>query len=428
MPLGLSFKQNSLYNYGGISPNKLVTYISTYNPLYYSNTGGYFGTGSTVYDLSPNKNNFTLNNTYSYSGGISFPGTNGYLVSNNLINYFSSFNTQTQELWFKNAYYNESGTNGVLLNEWGANAPNANWYYSQAEIIGQTGYIGVWNGSIVKIPVGKFIDGDWHCLSWKYDGTTLSGFVDGIKTNTINTSRQTPPNLYVGIAAGNTTNMGNGSYYKGLIGSYKLYNRVLNDNEVTQNYNYEKQFFINGITINGTLAGPNFAPYSSTNTQSPTNAPCWQLFYSNTSFSFTGVSQYVNTNGSNSWTWYYTLAPSAGSLNFSSSTVTTIGSDSRSYIANNFYTASVTRTNVPAGYYFMVGCQGGPYYKVFNSAPKDYLVNINGSYRYTIKNTCYWRTHGSVDQTMNIPTQIGGSGTYNAPNRTIWCIGLAGIN
>ena len=258
MPLGLSFKQNSLYNYGGISPNKLVSYISTYNPLYYSSTGGYFGTGSTVYDLTINKNNFTLNNSYSYSGGISFPGTNGYLVSGDLINYFSSFNSQTQEIWFKNAYYNESGTNGVLLNEWGANAPNTSWYYSQIEFIGQTGYIGVWNGAISKIPVGKFIDGGWHSITWKYDGTTLHGYVDGVKTNTITSSRTTPPNFYVGIAGGDNTNMGNGGYFKGLIGSYKLYNRILTDSEILQNYNYEKRFFTRSVRVN--IIGPGEDP------------------------------------------------------------------------------------------------------------------------------------------------------------------------
>jgi hypothetical protein len=255
MPLGLSFKQNSLYNYGGISPNNLVSYISTYNPVYYSNTGGYFGTGSTVYDLTVNKNNFTLNNTYSYSGGISFPGTNGYLVSGDLINYFPSFNSQTQEIWFKNAYYNESGTNGVLLNEWGTSTPNTlPWYYSQIEFIGQTGYIGVWNGLINKIPVGKFIDGNWHCISWKYDGSTLHGYVDGIKTNTLSSGRTTPPNFYVGIAATDATNMGNGNYFKGLVGSYRLYNRSLTDSEILQNYNYEKQFFVRTVRVN--VIGP----------------------------------------------------------------------------------------------------------------------------------------------------------------------------
>jgi hypothetical protein len=244
MPLGLSFIRDSLYNYGGISPNNLVSYIATYNPVYYVSTGGYFGTGSTVYDLTTNKNNFTLTNAYSYSGGISLSGSNGYIVSGNLISYFPSFNSQTQEIWFKNAYYNETGTNGVLLNEWGVNTPDTNWYYSQMEIVGGTGYIGIYNNlGLNKLPVGRFIDGIWHCISWRYDGSVLSGFVDGIKTATGTFSRLTPPNLYVGIGAKNITNMGNGNYFKGLIGSYRLYNRSLTDSEILQNYNYERQFF-----------------------------------------------------------------------------------------------------------------------------------------------------------------------------------------
>ncbi len=249
------FQQNSLYNYGGISPNNLVSYIATYNPAYYYSTGGYFGTGTTVYDLTSNKNNFTLVNSYSYSGGISFSGTNGYIVSGNLITYFPSFNRQTQELWFKNSYYNESGTNGVLLNEWGVNTPDTNWYYSQMEIVGGTGYIGIYNNlGLSRLPVGRFTDGLWHCMSWRYDGSTLSGFMDGVKTATGSFGRLTPSNFYVGIAAKDITNMGNGGYFKGLIGSYRLYNRDLTDNEILQNYNYEKQFFRRSVRVN--VIGP----------------------------------------------------------------------------------------------------------------------------------------------------------------------------
>ena len=47
MPLGLSLQHASLYNYGSISRNNLILYNTTYNPTQYSNTGGYFGTGTT---------------------------------------------------------------------------------------------------------------------------------------------------------------------------------------------------------------------------------------------------------------------------------------------------------------------------------------------------------------------------------------------
>ena len=268
MPLGISFKQNSLYNYGGISPNNLVTYISTYNPTYYLSTGGYFGTGSTVYDLTVNKNNFTINNFYAYSGGISFNGqgtgssTGTYLISSNLINYFPSFNGETQEIWFKNALFNSTGS-GILVSEMDNTTINTSWHYSQIEISqAGTGYVGVWNGVINRIPVGLFIDGNWNCITWKYDGTTLSGYLNGVKVNTLTASRTTPSNFYVGIGATDFTNMVGGRYYKGQIGSYKLYNRSLTDSEILQNYTYERKFFVKTVRVNIIAPGETAAWYA----------------------------------------------------------------------------------------------------------------------------------------------------------------------
>lgn len=248
------FQRDSIYNYGGISPNNLVTYIATYNPVYYVSTGGYFGTGTTIYDLSPNNNNFTLNNSYAYSGGITFPGSNTYLISGNLINYFPSFNSQTQEVWFKNSFFGQTGS-GVILCELGQNTINTlPWHYSQFEIIGNTGYIGVWNSGIFSTPIGSFNDGNWNCVTWRYDGTGLSGFVNGSRISRVTSARTNPSNFYQSIGSTDSTNMGNGSYYKGQIGSYKMYNRAISDNEILQNYNYEKQFFRRTVRVN--VIGP----------------------------------------------------------------------------------------------------------------------------------------------------------------------------
>lgn len=257
-----NFQPNSLYNYGGISPNNLVSYITTYNPLYYNNTGGYFGTGTTVFDLSPNKNNFTLVNPYAYSGGITFPGNNTYLISGNLINYFSSFNGQTQEVWFKNSFYSSTG-NGVIMSELGQSTINFLWHDSQIEIVGSTGYIGVWNSGIQKTPVGSFNDGTWNCITWRYDGTGLSGFVNGTGTTRITTARTTAnPGFYVALGAIDGTSLGDGNYYKGQIGSYKLYNRAITNSEILQNYNYEKQFFRRTVRVNVVAPGENATWYS----------------------------------------------------------------------------------------------------------------------------------------------------------------------
>ena len=262
MPLGLSFRQNSLYNYGSISPNNLVTYISTYNPVYYSNTGGYFGTGSTVYDLTVNKNNFTLTNI-GYSGALSFNGiassTGGYTLSTNLYSYLnsSSFN-ETQEVWFKNSFYNQSGTNGVIISHLGQTGINLGYHHSNFEISGKTGYVGFYvlsTSNIISIPVDIYTNGNWNCMSWTYSGTLLSVYSNGVKKNTLNINRYFPnPGYYVSLGATDSTYMYSGGYYRGLIGSYKIYNRSLTDSEILQNYNYEKQFFVRTVRVN--VIGP----------------------------------------------------------------------------------------------------------------------------------------------------------------------------
>lgn len=252
MPLGLSFKQNSLYNYGGISPNNLIMYHSTYNPAFYVSTGAYFGTGSILYDLTLNKNNSTLTNI-GYSGALSFNGiassTGGYTMSTDLYSFLnsSSFN-ETQEVWFKNSYYNQSGTNGVVISHLGQNIPNTGYHHSNFEISGKTGYVGFYvlsTSNIVSTPVDTYTNGNWNHMAWTYSGTLLSVFSNGVKKNTLTITRYLPPssNYYTSIGTSETTYMYSGGYYRGLIGSYKIYNRSLTDSEILQNYNYERRFF-----------------------------------------------------------------------------------------------------------------------------------------------------------------------------------------
>jgi hypothetical protein len=251
MPLGLSFKQNSLYNYGGISPNNLILYHSTYNPIFYRSTGGYFGTGSTWYDLSFNNNNSTLTNI-GYSGALSFNGiassTGGYTMSSDLYPYLnsSSFN-ETQEVWFRNSYYNQSGTNGVIISLLGQNIPNTGYHHSNFEISGKTGYVGFYvtaSSSVVSTVVDTYTNGNWNHMAWTYSGTLLSVYSNGVKKNTLTINRFLPSsNYYASLGTSETIYMYSGGYYRGLIGSYKIYNRSLTDSEILQNYNYERRFF-----------------------------------------------------------------------------------------------------------------------------------------------------------------------------------------
>ena len=266
----LLFQRDSLYNYGGISPNNLILYQTTYRPAYYVSTGAYFGTGSTWYDLTLNNNSSTLFNT-SYSGGISFNGigtsTGGSILSSNLINYFQSSN-ETQEIWFRNSFYSQSGTNGVVLSQLGQSSITSGYHYTNFEIYGQTGYVGIYTSTgIVSVPVDTYINGNWNSLSWTYDtNNSLSVYSNGVRKGTFTINRLFPsPDYYISLGSADTNYMYSGGYYRGQIGSFKVYNRALVDREILQNYNYERQFFslltqgnaITTMTITGltSLAG-----------------------------------------------------------------------------------------------------------------------------------------------------------------------------
>jgi hypothetical protein len=261
MPLGLCFKQNSLYNYGGISPNNLIMYHSTYNPLYYYNTGAYFGTGSTMFDLTVYKNNSRIINQAPYSGALSLNGigtsTGGYTLSPNLSPYFASSN-ETQELWFKNSFYNQSGTNGVVISHLGQTGINTGYHHSNFEISGKTGYVGLFTLTIPGlsyVPVDTYIDGNWNCMAWTYSGTLLTVYSNGVRKNTLTVNRYFPtPSYHVSLGATDFTCMFTGTYFKGQIGSFKVYNRSLTSSEILQNYNYEKQFFVRSVRVN--IIGP----------------------------------------------------------------------------------------------------------------------------------------------------------------------------
>jgi hypothetical protein len=247
MPLGLSFKQNSYYNYGTVSPNNIIMHVNTYT------TGSYTGAGNIWRDLSGYGNNITLSSTLftgaiGNNGGISFNGINSYgISSNNLISYMNTSNfNQTQEVWIKNVYYNITGTQGVIIDELGVAPPSSGWHASQFEIVGNTGTIGVWTiTGISSFQLGRFNDQSWHHIAWRYESSgILSGYLDGVKKGSIIVSRlNTSPGYYPALGYADTTNMGNGSYYRGLIGAYRNYNRAIKDSEILQNYNYEKQFF-----------------------------------------------------------------------------------------------------------------------------------------------------------------------------------------
>jgi hypothetical protein len=243
----LIFQRDSYYNYGSVSPNNIFVNVNTYN------TNSYTGGGTVWRDISGNNNHMSLTSTLftgavGQNGGISFNGIDSYAISSNdLLSYLSNSNfNQTQEVWIKNVYYNNTGTQGVIIDELGVVPPASVWHATQFEIIGNTGTISVWNGGLTnRVNIGLFNDQNWHHIAWRYESSgILSGYFDGVKKGSVNVTRtNVTPGYYPTLGRADTTNMGSGIFYKGLMGVYRSYNRAINDIEILQNYTFEKQYF-----------------------------------------------------------------------------------------------------------------------------------------------------------------------------------------
>ncbi len=88
--------------------------------------------------------------------------------------------------------------------------------------------------------------GNWVHITWRYTSSgVLDGFLNGIKTATVNYSRIIPStgHYYSFIGAKCNTNMGSGSYFTGYIAKYRNYNINLSDATIYQNYLAERGYF-----------------------------------------------------------------------------------------------------------------------------------------------------------------------------------------
>jgi hypothetical protein len=195
-----------------------------------------YTSGSTLTDIKSSVN-ATLYNSPSYtsSGGkyLTFNGSNTYGITNNLASKVTS-NTVTLLAWIY-----PTG-NGVVITELGTGSTSSGWHDAQIEITGgNTLRVGIWNNSIVQLNTSITLNA-WHLVGFTYDGTTLTGYKDGVSFSSVATGRQTPTangnGLYYGIGLTETTNMGSGAYGAFRLGDFQVYSTALTSDEMNRNY------------------------------------------------------------------------------------------------------------------------------------------------------------------------------------------------
>jgi len=194
-----------------------------------------------------NKHVTLVNNpTYSsdYSGIYSFNGVNQYALTQEVVQ--SADGSISYFVWFK-----PTGA-GVVVDELGQPGLFGGWHDSQLEVT-QDGKVnfGIWGdyrtNSTFKIQSTGSIDFNrWYHLGLTYFSGVLSAYINGEKIADSNCQRMNgPTNLYYAICGGDSTNMGEGGFGKGSVGSFQVYNTGLTEIQVGNLYSGEKDRFPN---------------------------------------------------------------------------------------------------------------------------------------------------------------------------------------
>ncbi len=201
-------------------------------------------TGNSTIDLSPA--------SYDSNAQITFDGTDDYITlgSDSVLQNIGSH--ATIECWFKSS---AAGAKFALMVGWGdgtsyySNFGIGNWYSAQSD---ESIYVGVNSAAVIYAENDgstKYHDGNWHHAVALIGHNNHKIYVDGSEvsvsfpygSNTVSTSKlfgfTSGTEVYIGLRP-----YGNG-HFQGELPVVKIYDRLLSDDEILQNYNATKSRF-----------------------------------------------------------------------------------------------------------------------------------------------------------------------------------------
>lgn len=207
-----------------------------------ANTGSYNpSTSGSWYDISPNERTCALYNGPSFSssnlGYITLDGTNDYIEVQNSSTAFTFADAVfTVSLWVKTI-----SNSGYLISQ-GATATTGGWLFE----LFSDGKIGIITkdsrgyNSLSSKSTNALNDGQWHNVladfttaTWSSYRNVSSLYIDGVLNTTVY-GQDFYGVSYVNVNIGRRTT---GGYFNGSISNVLIYNRILTQIEVAQNYN-----------------------------------------------------------------------------------------------------------------------------------------------------------------------------------------------
>lgn len=197
-----------------------------------------YSSGSSLADIKSSINATLYNSpTYTSSGGkyITFNGSTQYAITGDLSSKLPTTSI-TLMMWVYPT------NNGVIVSELGTGSPSSGWHESVFEITGgNTLRIGLWNGSGISQINTSITLNAWHLIGLTYDGTTMTGYKDGVSVGTLSFTRAAPHigngnGEYFALGLSETTNMGSGAYGSYRLGNFQVYSTGLTADEMNRCY------------------------------------------------------------------------------------------------------------------------------------------------------------------------------------------------
>jgi hypothetical protein len=194
------------------------------------------GKGDIAKDSSGNKNDGTLMNDPKWVDGkkkpgkaLEFDGKDDYVI----VHIGTALQSLSIEAWI----YPTEG--GIVFVEEGQQALDGGWYESQMEILASGELkVGFWTGAEQGISLGKFGFKNWYNVVMTYDKSknSIKGYVDGELMESGTLVKLNPGDLWYAIGARTATNLGDGTYFNGIIDKAAVYNVALSEEDIKQNF------------------------------------------------------------------------------------------------------------------------------------------------------------------------------------------------
>ena len=199
----------------------------------------YGGSGTTINDISGNGRNGTIVGSPTWTSNY-FTFVDDYIRTPNLSSLITSDNeVHSVEVWVYPT------NNGVLVQYNNTINPNTSYHHSAIEIVGGNLEVGLWNGSGLSSSgnIGAVLFNQWHQIFLTYNGSVCKGYVDGVFKGLVNTAWSSPVPFYMNFGYRTITSHGDATDFNGRFGTMRVYNKLLTDAEVLNNYNTDKSTY-----------------------------------------------------------------------------------------------------------------------------------------------------------------------------------------